>query len=31
VSRLRSMIGWSPHPDLSRGLAELLRFEGLLS
>lgn len=31
VSRLRALIGWSPHTDLSRGLGELLRFEGLLS
>ena len=31
VAALRSMIGWSPHTDLSRGLGELLRYEGVLS
>jgi UDP-glucose 4-epimerase len=31
VSMLRSLIGWAPHADLSRGLGELLRFEGLIS
>jgi UDP-glucose 4-epimerase len=30
VTALRSLIGWVPHGDLSRGLHELLRFEGLL-
>ncbi len=31
VAALRSMIGWVPHGDLSRGLRELLLFEGVLS
>jgi UDP-glucose 4-epimerase len=31
VTRLRSMIGWSPHTDLSKGLKELLVFEGVIS
>jgi UDP-glucose 4-epimerase len=29
VSRLRALIGWSPHADLRRGLAELLADEGI--
>jgi UDP-glucose 4-epimerase len=29
VTRLREMIGWTPHADLRRGLAELLTAEGL--
>ena len=28
VARLREMIGWAPHDDLRRGLAELLAAEG---
>lgn len=28
VSRLKSMIGWTPHADLRRGLVELLAAEG---
>ncbi len=28
VSRLRDLIGWTPHADLRRGLAALLRAEG---
>jgi UDP-glucose 4-epimerase len=31
VGALRSMIGWAPHADLSRGLGELLRVEGVIS
>ena len=31
VTTLRSMIGWSPHTDLSKGLRELLVFEGVIS
>lgn len=31
VGALRDLIGWSPHRDLSRGLHELLRLEGILS
>lgn len=31
VSALRDLIGWAPHHDLSRGLDELLRSEGILS
>lgn len=31
VTRLRQMIGWAPHGDLSRGLTELLRWEGILT
>jgi len=31
VSALRSLIGWTPHGDLSRGLRELLLFEGVIS
>jgi nucleoside-diphosphate-sugar epimerase len=30
VAALRSMIGWAPHGDLSRGLRELLVFEGVI-
>jgi UDP-glucose 4-epimerase len=30
VARLRSMIGWAPHSDLSRGLQDLLAFEGII-
>jgi UDP-glucose 4-epimerase len=30
VSSLRSFIGWAPHSDLSRGLQELLSFEGVI-
>lgn len=30
VSRLRALIGWTPHADLRRGLAALLRSEGLM-
>jgi len=29
VTQLRALIGWAPHTDLSRGLSDLLRFEGL--
>jgi UDP-glucose 4-epimerase len=29
VSALQSMIGWAPHGDLSRGLRELLVYEGV--
>jgi UDP-glucose 4-epimerase len=29
VSRLRDLIGWTPHTDLRRGLAELLVAEGV--
>jgi len=31
VTRLRGMIGWVPHSDLSQGLRELLRYEGIIS
>jgi UDP-glucose 4-epimerase len=31
VAALQSMIGWVPHGDLSRGLRELLLFEGVIS
>jgi UDP-glucose 4-epimerase len=31
VARLRTMIGWAPHSDLSRGLQDLLSFEGVIS
>jgi nucleoside-diphosphate-sugar epimerase len=31
VAALRSMIGWAPHGDLSRGLRELLVFEGVIA
>jgi UDP-glucose 4-epimerase len=31
VVRLRSMIGWSPHTDLTEGLRDLLRFEGVIA
>lgn len=31
VSRLRAMIGWAPHADLTRGLRELLAYEGVIS
>jgi UDP-glucose 4-epimerase len=31
VTRLRAMIGWSPHSDLSRGLRDLLSYEGVIS
>ena len=27
VSRLRALIGWAPHSDLRRGLADLLAAE----
>ncbi|MEO6810742.1 MAG: NAD(P)-dependent oxidoreductase [Isosphaeraceae bacterium] len=30
VSRLKALIGWTPHADLRRGLADLLTEEGLL-
>ena len=30
VSRLRAMIGWAPHTDLTRGLRELLAYEGVI-
>lgn len=30
VTRLRQWLGWTPSRDLTRGLAELLRHEGLL-
>jgi len=30
VAALRSLIGWVPHGDLSRGLHDLLRFEGVI-
>jgi UDP-glucose 4-epimerase len=30
VTALRSLIGWVPHGDLSRGLRDLLRFEGAI-
>lgn len=30
VSRLKALIGWTPHADLRRGIAELLVHEGLL-
>lgn len=30
VSRLRHLLGWTPSSDLVRGLAELLRHEGVL-
>lgn len=30
VARLRAMIGWAPHSDLSRGLQDLLSFEGII-
>ena len=30
VSRLRALIGWTPHDDLRRGLVELLKGEGML-
>jgi UDP-glucose 4-epimerase len=30
VVRLRSMIGWSPHTDLTEGLRDLLRYEGVI-
>jgi UDP-glucose 4-epimerase len=30
VGALRNLIGWSPHRDLSRGLYELLRSEGIV-
>ena len=29
VTKLRAMIGWTPHTDLRRGLSELLEAEGL--
>jgi nucleoside-diphosphate-sugar epimerase len=29
VTRLRQLIGWVPHADLRRGLAELLAAEGV--
>jgi UDP-glucose 4-epimerase len=31
VRAVRSFIGWAPHSDLSRGLRELLRYEGVTS
>lgn len=31
VSRLRAMIGWAPHADLTRGLRDLLCHEGVIS
>ncbi len=31
VTKLRAMIGWSPHSDLTRGLRELLTYEGVIS
>jgi UDP-glucose 4-epimerase len=31
VVRLRSMIGWSPHTDLTEGLRDLLRYEGVIA
>jgi UDP-glucose 4-epimerase len=31
VAKLKEMIGWVPHSDLSRGLRELLRYEGILA
>jgi UDP-glucose 4-epimerase len=31
VVRLRSMIGWSPHADLTVGLRDLLRYEGVIA
>jgi UDP-glucose 4-epimerase len=31
VARLQTMIGWAPHSDLSRGLHDLLSFEGVIS
>jgi UDP-glucose 4-epimerase len=31
VSRLRRLLGWVPHADVRRGLADLLAAEGLLS
>jgi len=30
VSRLRNLLGWTPHADVRRGLAELLAAEGLM-
>jgi nucleoside-diphosphate-sugar epimerase len=30
VTRLRELLGWTPHADLHRGLSELLHHEGLL-
>jgi len=30
VAALRAMIGWSPHTDLSKGLGDLLRHEGVI-
>jgi UDP-glucose 4-epimerase len=30
VSKLRGLIGWTPHPDLRRGLGDLLRYEGFI-
>jgi GDP-4-dehydro-6-deoxy-D-mannose reductase len=30
VRALRSLIGWAPHGDLTRGLRELLVFEGVI-
>lgn len=29
VSRLKALIGWTPHADLRKGLGELLRWEGV--
>jgi UDP-glucose 4-epimerase len=31
VAKLKEMIGWAPQSDLSRGLRELLRYEGILA
>jgi UDP-glucose 4-epimerase len=31
VAMLRAMIGWTPHSDLSRGLRDLLCYEGVIS
>ena len=31
VAMLRAMIGWTPHSDLSRGLRDLLCYEGCIS
>jgi UDP-glucose 4-epimerase len=31
VAKLKEMIGWAPNGDLSRGLRELLRYEGIIA
>lgn len=31
VVRLRAMIGWSPHTDLTEGLRDLLHYEGVIA